>query len=41
MTLRKQLEDVSGWKRRQGAGALSRAGGPAHEVLDVGAVVVV
>ena len=35
------LEDVHGWKGRQGAGELSRAGGPAQEALDVGAAAVV
>ncbi|XP_075015654.1 uncharacterized protein LOC142086494 [Calonectris borealis] len=41
VTLRRWLEDVHEWKRRQGAGALSRAGGPAHEVLDEGTAAVV
>lgn len=41
MALRRWLEDVPGCKRRQGAGVLSRAGGPAHEVLDVGTAAVV
>ncbi|KAM6060027.1 uncharacterized protein LJ206_014444 [Theristicus caerulescens] len=30
-----------GWKRRQGAGVLSGAGGPAHEVLEAGTAAVV